>query len=142
MLKQKLIALICSFILILPNALQAKFYDDIYEAAIEAQREAKLMVFFVLSDTCGFCHKLMNDVVNNQVLMNYLDKNFVVTAINLNAGGIIPQDLIFNSVTPTIYILTPTGKVIGQPIEGAIESNMLYELIKGLEEFKKSRLGF
>lgn len=133
-----LVAITLSF-----SSLSAKTYDNIYDAAIQAQSEAKLMIFFVLSDTCQFCHKLMNDVSSNQALLSYLDENFIVATTNLNApDGVIPKDLIFNGVTPTTYILTPTGKVIGQPIEGAIDSNMLLGLIKGLEEYKKQRLGF
>lgn len=139
---KKISAIFITFMMAV-SSLKAEFYDNIYDAAIQAQSEAKLMVFFVLSDTCQYCHKLMNDVLSNQVLLNYLDENFIVATTNLNADdGVIPRDLLFNGVTPTTYILTPTGKVIGQPIEGAIDSNILLGLIKGLEEYKKQRLGF
>lgn len=141
-MKRKLIVWFLAFMLIAPSLLKAEFYDSIYDAQKEALQEAKLMVFFVLSDTCQFCHKLMNDVYGNKALLEYLDENFVVAAINLNAGGLIPKDLVFNGVTPTTYILTPTGIVIGQPIEGAVDSHTLLGLLKGLEQYKKSRLGF
>ncbi|NDJ27700.1 thioredoxin family protein [Campylobacter sp. MIT 12-8780] len=141
-MKKKILAIFISLVLGFLN-LNAKTYNNIYDAAIQAQSEAKLMIFFVLSDTCQFCHKLMNDISSNQALLSYLDENFIVATTNLNADdGVIPRDLLFNGVTPTTYILTPTGKVIGQPIEGAIDSNMLLGLIKGLEEYKKQRLGF
>ncbi|EMA0254857.1 thioredoxin family protein, partial [Campylobacter jejuni] len=42
----------------------------------------------------------------------------------------------------TTYILTPTGKVIGTPIEGAVDSGILFGLLKGLEDYKKGQLGF
>ena len=100
------------------------------------------MVFFVVSNRCQYCHKLLNDVMNNAGLMKYLDDNFIVSIADLENGGVIPKDLIFKGVTPTTYILTPTGIVIGTPIEGAIESDMLFTLLKGLEEYKKERLGF
>ena len=141
-MKQKLIAWLLAFMLIAPSLLKAEFYDSIYDAQKEALQEAKLMVFFVLSDTCQFCHKLMNDVYGNKALLEYLDENFVVAAVNLNAGGLIPKDLVFNGITPTTYVITPTGKVVGQPIEGAIDSYSLLELLKGLREYQKGRLGF
>ncbi|SUX00067.1 putative thioredoxin [Campylobacter jejuni subsp. doylei] len=47
-----------------------------------------------------------------------------------------------NGVTPTTYILTPTGKVIGTPIEGAVDSDILFGLLKGLEDYKKGQLVF
>ena len=74
------------------------------------------MIFFAVSNTCPHCHKLMNDVLNNRDLMEYLNKNFIVAISDLNANGLIPKDLLLNGVTPTTYILTPTGKVIGTPI--------------------------
>lgn len=141
-MKRKLIAWLLTLMLVAPSLLKAEFYDSIYDAQKQALQEAKLMVFFVLSDTCQYCHKLMNDVYGNKALLEYLDENFVVATANLNAGGLIPSNLIFKGVTPTTYILTPTGMVIGQPIEGAIDSNTLLVLIKGLEQYKKSRLGF
>lgn len=141
-MKRKLIAGLLALMLVVPSPLKAEFYDSIYEAQKQALQEAKLMVFFVVSDTCPHCHKLMNDVYGNQTLLGYLDENFVVAVANLNAGGLIPKTLVFNQVTPTTYILTPTGTVIGQPIEGAIDSNYLFELLKGLREYQRGRLGF
>ncbi|HEH5121216.1 TPA: thioredoxin family protein [Campylobacter coli] len=123
-------------------ALEAKIYDNVYTAQKQALKEVKLMVFFVLSSTCDYCHKLMNDVLNNRDLMEYLDENFIVAISDLNADGLIPKDLLFNGVTPTTYILTPTGKVIGTPIEGAVDSNILFGLLRGLEDYKKGQLGF
>jgi len=130
------------FIALLPLNLEAKVYDSIYDAQKQALREAKLMIFFVVSNTCPYCHKLLTDVQNNQELMVYLKQNFIVAISDLNTGGLIPKDLVFKGVTPTTYILTPTGKVIGMPIEGAVDSNMLFGLVKGLEEYKKAQLGF
>lgn len=141
-MKRKLIAGLLALMLVVPSLLKAEFYDSIYEVQKQALQEAKLMVFFVVSDTCPHCHKLMNDIYGNQTLLGYLDENFVVAVANLNAGGLIPKNLVFNQVTPTTYILTPTGTVIGQPIEGAIDSNYLFELLKGLREYQRGRLGF
>lgn len=141
-MKRKLIAGLLALMLVVPSLLKAEFYDSIYEAQKQALQEAKLMVFFVVSDTCPHCHKLMNDIYGNQTLLGYLDENFVVAVANLNAGGLIPKNLVFNQVTPTTYILTPMGTVIGQPIEGAIDSNYLFELLKGLREYQRGRLGF
>lgn len=141
-MKRKLIAGLLALMLVVPSLLKAEFYDSIYEAQKQALQEAKLMVFFVVSDTCPHCHKLMNDIYGNQTLLGYLDENFVVAVANLNAGGLIPKNLVFNRVTPTTYVLTPTDTVIGQPIEGAIDSNSLFELLKDLREYQRGRLGF
>ncbi|HEB9286774.1 TPA: thioredoxin family protein [Campylobacter coli] len=142
MLKKIKILFLAIFLAFSPMTLEAKIYDNVYIAQKQALKEAKLMVFFVLSNTCNYCHKLMSDALNNRDLMEYLDENFIVTISDLNADGLIPRDLLFNGVTPTTYILTPTGKVIGTPIEGAVDSNMLFGLLKGLEDYKKGQLGF
>lgn len=117
-------------------------YDNIHEAQVQALEEAKLMLFFVVSNTCPYCHKLLNDTFNNKAFVDYLKKNFVVAVADLEGNGMIPADLKFNGVTPTTYILTPTGILIGSPIEGAIDSDKLFSLLRGLEEYKKTQLGF
>ncbi|ECK8126713.1 thioredoxin family protein [Campylobacter coli] len=142
MIKKIRILFLAIFLAFSPMVLEAKIYDDVYVAQKQALKEAKLMIFFVVSNTCEYCHKLMNDVLNNRDLMEYLNKNFIVAISDLNANGSIPKDLLFNGVTPTTYILTPTGKVIGTPIEGAVDSDILFGLLKGLEDYKKGQLGF
>ncbi|EAH4710059.1 thioredoxin family protein [Campylobacter jejuni] len=142
MIKKIRILFLAIFLAFSPMVLEAKIYDDVYVAQKQALKEAKLMIFFVVSNTCEYCHKLMNDVLNNRDLMEYLNKNFIVAISDLNANGLIPKDLLFNGVTPTTYILTPTGKVIGTPIEGAVDSGILFGLLKGLEDYKKGQLGF
>ncbi|ABS43376.1 putative thioredoxin [Campylobacter jejuni subsp. doylei 269.97] len=142
MIKKIKILFLVIFLAFSPMALEAKIYDDVYVAQKQALKEAKLMIFFVVSNTCEYCHKLMNDVSNNKDLMEYLNKNFIVAISDLNANGLIPKDLLLNGVTPTTYILTPTGKVIGTPIEGAVDSDILFGLLKGLEDYKKGQLGF
>ncbi|EKJ5775033.1 thioredoxin family protein [Campylobacter coli] len=135
MLKKIKILFLVIFLAFSPMALEAKIYDNVYTAQKQALKEAKLMFFFILSSTCDYCHKLMNDVLNNRDLIEYLDENFIVAISDLNADELIPKDLLFNGVTPT-------GKVIGTPIEGAVDSNMLFGLLKGLEDYKKGQLGF
>ena len=140
-MRSKLI--ICLFaVFVAVTSVKAEFYDSIYDAQREALRDAKLMLFFVVTDTCPYCHRLMNDVLSNRAFLQYLDENLVVAVANLNTNGIIPKDLVFRGVTPTIYLLTPTGNVIGQPIEGAIDSNSLFGIVKGLREYQRGRLGF
>ncbi|WP_299548768.1 hypothetical protein [uncultured Helicobacter sp.] len=75
--------------------------------------------------------------------MQLLIEHYAVAVIDLdNPNSKIPSDLIFNGKTPTTYIITPTGNVIGQPLEGAISANHLYELLKNIQGVKKEQLGF
>ncbi|EAL4066173.1 thioredoxin family protein, partial [Campylobacter jejuni] len=101
MIKKIRILFLAIFLAFSPMVLEAKIYDDVYVAQKQALKEAKLMIFFVVSNTCEYCHKLMNDVLNNRDLMEYLNKNFIVAISDLNANGLIPKDLLFNGVTPT-----------------------------------------
>ena len=138
---KKIFLIIC--LCMLPLFANAKFvYNDIYTAQKHAQKEAKLMLFFVVAESCKYCHQLLDDVFNNKEFLAFLNKKFIVAISDLDNKGVIPKDLIFNGVTPTTYILTPTGKVIGMPIEGAVDSNTLFGLLKGLEEYKRGQLGF
>lgn len=76
MIKKIKILFLVIFLAFSSMALEAKIYDDV--AQKQALKEAKLMIFFAVSNTCEYCHKLMNDVLNNRDLMEYLNKNFIV----------------------------------------------------------------
>lgn len=119
------------------------FHNNIYDAQKQALKEAKIIVFIIASSSCQFCHKLLNDISNHQSLMQLLVEHYAVAVIDLdNPNSKIPADLIFKGKTPTTYIITPTGNVIGQPLEGAISANHLYELLKNIQGVKKEQLGF
>ncbi len=142
-MKQKIKGIVLSaLIVIAPLSAHAKIFDSIYEAQKTALKEAKLMVFVVAANSCQFCHRYLNDFLSNQSLMKYIEDKFVFTIIDVENGGKIPRDLLFNGNTPTTYILTPTGKPIGMPIEGPLESGALLTLLVSLEAYKKEQLGF
>jgi|GEM_PF-2384465 len=115
----------------------AQTFESIYDAIPEAQKQGKLTIFFILSNTCPHCHELMEDVNSNQKLSSYLKENFIITITDLTKGGKVPVDLPFSGTTPTIMILTPSGQVVGDPIEGKIPSDMLLEYLDKIETLKK-----
>ena len=120
-----------------------KVYNDIFEGQKVALKEAKLMLYIISSSKCQHCHNLLNGINNTPDLLKLLKDDFVFIATDLeNPYSRIPNDIVFNGKTPTTYILTPTGNLIGIPIEGSIKSQDLYTLLKGLEDYKKERLGF
>jgi len=119
----------------------AQVFDSIYDAIPEAQKQGKLTIFFILSNTCPHCHELMSDINSNQKLASYLKENFIVTVTDLTKGGKVPADLPFSGTTPTTMILTPSGQVVGDPIEGKIPSDMLLEYLDKIETLKKSYVG-
>lgn len=120
-----------------------KVYNDIFEGQKAALKEAKLMLYIISSSKCQHCHNLLNGINNTPHLLKLLKDDFVFIVTDLeNPYSRIPNDIVFNGKTPTTYILTPTGNLIGIPIEGSIKSQDLYTLLKGLEDYKKERLGF
>ena len=120
-----------------------KVYGDIFEGQKEGLREAKLMLYIISSSKCPHCHNLLNDIGKTPHLLRLLEEDFIFIVTDLeDPRARIPNDLAFNGKTPTTYILTPTGNLIGTPIEGGIKAQDLYTLLKGLEDYKKERLGF
>lgn len=132
------------FSLLLSMQLNANIiHNNVYNAQKQGLKEAKIIVFIIASSSCHFCHKLLNDISNHHALMQLLKEYYAVAVIDLDdPSAKIPSDLIFNGKTPTTYIITPTGNVIGQPLEGAVSANYLYELLKNIQDFKKEQLGF
>ncbi|AII15595.1 putative thioredoxin (plasmid) [Campylobacter iguaniorum] len=137
----KKIAKILLGVALLLQASYGQVFNSIYDAIPEAQKQGKLTIFFILSNTCPHCHELMADVNSNQKLASYLNENFIVTITDLAKGGKVPMDLPFNGTTPTTMILTPSGQVVGDPIEGKIPSDMLLEYLDKIETLKKSYVG-
>ena len=132
-----------AFFMLLPLVANAKYYNDIYQAQKEALKEAKLMLFIIVSHRCKYCHKLLDDIANNPQLIQLLDEKFVVTITDLEEPTArIPSNVGFRGKTPSTIILTPTGKIIGKQIEGAISSHDLYVLLNSFEEYKQTQLGF
>ncbi|WP_187648690.1 hypothetical protein [Nitrosophilus labii] len=112
-------------------------YTSIYDALPEAQNENKLIAFFILSSNCPHCIKFMQDVNNNKNLLNFLQNKYVVVYTDIARGGKVPVDLPFQGETPTFMIVTPSGRVVMQPIEGIIPSAMLYDFVKKVQLLKE-----
>lgn len=119
----------------------AQVFSSIYDAIPVAQQQGKLTIFFIVSNTCPHCHELMSDINSNKKLTDFLNENFVIAIADLNKGGKVPSDLPFNGSTPTTLILTPSGQVVGNPIEGKIPSDILLEYLDKIETLKKNYVG-
>lgn len=117
---------------------QIQVFDSIYKAIPEAQKQEKLTIFFILSNTCPHCHKFMEEINLNNKVLKYLKENFIVAITDISKDGKVPADLPFSGATPTTMILTPNAQLIGEPIVGQIPSHLLLEYLEKIEALRKS----
>jgi len=136
MKKNRFITFLVGAILLL-QPLQAQVYDSIYKAIPEAQENGKLAIFIVIATSCPHCKELMLDIGQNQSLTQFMQENYIIAVTDVEKGGKVPSDLPFTGTTPTIFILTPAGQVVGSPIEGKIPSKMLLEYLEKINQLKK-----
>lgn len=129
--------LVGAALMLQPVCTNAEVFNSIYKAIPEAQSTGKLAVFFVIATSCPHCQELMSDVGQNKALMKFMEENYIITVTDLEKGGKVPSDLPFNGDTPTIFVLTPAGQVVGNPISGKIPSPTLLEYLEKIDQLKK-----
>ena len=83
-----------------------EIFESIYKALPYAQKENKLIAFFIVSSRCPHCIKLLNDMKNNQNLIDLLNNNYVTVIADISSGAKVPIDLPFKGNTPTMMVVT------------------------------------
>lgn len=134
------IALSCA-LLSSANAAQT-IYSSAYEAQKEALEKAQLMVIVVVAESCPYCQRMLNDMSLNRDLMELIGEYYVLSIVDVEKDGLVPNDLGWDGRTPTTFITTPTGKLIGSGMPGAINSNDLYKLLQATQMVKYEKVGF
>ena len=102
-----------------------------YEHALATAKEAKKCVLldFTGSDWCGPCIEMKRVVFSKAAFLNYAQKNLILVEIDYPRRKTIPEKIakqnallkekygIDRSGYPTVVLLNPNGKVLGQ-LEG------------------------
>jgi thioredoxin-related protein len=122
----KLLAILTVAVVTTSAALAAAGWDDNYEKALEkAKAEKKMVVLdFTGSDWCSWCIKLDKEVFSKKEFKDYAKENLVLVEVDFPQGKrqtkkVKDQNAKLQkehgvSGYPTIIVLNPEGKKVGQ----------------------------
>ncbi len=123
---KKLLALLCSLIVITHVSSAAVGWTDNYEKALaQAKTEKKLVLLdFTGSDWCGWCIKLDKEVFSKPAFKTFAKDNLIGVTVDFPQGKKLPKHTVDQNEKlkkehqvngfPTIVLLDAEGKVLNK----------------------------
>ncbi|WP_428022965.1 thioredoxin fold domain-containing protein [Arcobacter sp.] len=97
-----------------PKALKVleKGYDE-KDILKKAKEENKSIIIFATSQTCHFCKKMKNNVLNKDDIQSLIDKDFIFLEVDVDNVE-LPFDLKknFYGMTPTFFFISNENKLL------------------------------
>lgn len=88
-------------------------------ALVKAQKENKPVMLVLSSHSCRYCDLFDKETLNDAMVIEALNRDFVSAVVYAAEGEYAPRELI-TGATPTIWFLQPDGAPMFQPIMGAV----------------------
>ena len=102
-------------------------------SAQEVVRLGKPTFLLLWSDTCPHCLSFINGSLKDPLIKEIL-RSFNIEAVNINEGSLIPYDIDFTGIVPSIHILNEKKSQMANTITGDIPAeNLAQFLTKFLE---------
>lgn len=133
MLTKTLTWLLCCFFLLLPaQAAELPIFDETFgdfsEELKHAQQQGKAGVFiFFEMDECPFCHRMKTTVLNQQRVIDYFRKNFLMFSVDIEGdveitdfqgNAMLMKDFAFRQhrvrATPVLAFFDLQGKLVAK----------------------------
>lgn len=107
------------------------FHEGNWAAAkAKAKKENKLIFFDAHAAWCRPCKILKKRTFTDPTVKEYFDKNFINVEMDMEKGeGIALSEKLGLRVYPTLYFITPAGKVVAKK-EGLISPETLLDWAK------------
>ena len=107
-------------------------YEIDYNKAIKKAKDQKKDLFiFIIKDGCKFCHKMMDEVLSDSGVDNYISKNYVKLILHRTRSKYIPAYLLKRRFTPISFIVDYKTIKIKQMIVGYMETDQYLWQFKG-----------
>lgn len=105
------------------------WFTDLNKAEKLAKKESKLILIYIYSDHCPYCHQVEEFVFGDEYVEKFLNKNFIVVSMNVN-DDLVEDFGVFG--TPTFIVYNPlNGKVLAK-FFGSIDSETFLSLLTKL----------
>ncbi len=113
-----------------------EIFTDYKEALKKAKQEDKILLLMISQKECPMCTFMKNHTLENEVVGEFIDMNFIFTEVELGDQDIPSKFKAFG--TPTFYFIDPkTGKKIGRQLIGGAKAPAFLEKLK---EYKQKRI--
>jgi thioredoxin-related protein len=105
--------------------------DSFTAAKQQAAKEDKLIMVMVSQVDCRSCEYMKEVAFDDETLADYMETNFVMLELDMNARTELKELKVFG--TPTTYIFKSNGDKIGRQIIGRAAAPAF---LKKLQEYK------
>jgi len=114
---------------------------DYMSGIAQAQKENKPVLFIISSHSCKYCLLLDSTTLQDEKIVNELNKNFVAIRSWTDQRDYIPQMLAQNTPgLPGIWFLYPNGDPMYQPLLGYVKTPNFQEALGIVKsEFDKNK---
>ena len=106
------------------------WFTDFDKAKKFAKKESKLILIYVYSEHCPYCHQVEEFVFGDEYVEKFLSKNFVIVSVDI-------KDIKDNSVTgfnifgtPTFIVYNPLTRKVLYEFFGSVDSETFLSLLK------------
>ncbi|MDD2384925.1 MAG: thioredoxin fold domain-containing protein [Sulfurospirillaceae bacterium] len=115
------------FILVLLSCSSAIYASFLEKESYKAQKEKKLILLTVESDTCPYCLKMKKTIFNVKKYSQKIGKHYIHIIINVQDQAL--PSILHAKYLPTNYILSPKKLHIIDEFPGYMEPEHFLELL-------------
>ena len=115
------------------NAMELNWEHNFQHALNSAQKEKKMVYFFIGADKCRYCDKFKKETLSNKKLIETMKKEYVLLYMSRDQHA-IPNGFEKYGV-PMHYFLTSEGKIIAK-VQGSRELAGWYDVLDEIDLMK------
>ncbi|HID65672.1 MAG TPA: thioredoxin family protein [Aquificaceae bacterium] len=106
------------------------WFKDLDKAKKLAKKESKLILVYVYSEHCPYCHQVEEFVFGDEYVEKFLNKNFIIVSIDIEdiKDNPIPGFNIFG--VPTFIVYNPLNEKVLYKFFGSVDSETFLSLLK------------
>ncbi len=114
------------FLLFISFLFSQTWFNDFEKATEVAKKEKKLVLVYIYSEHCPYCHQVEEFVFGDEDVENLLKKDFVVVSLNISEEEAERFDPIG---TPTFVIYDPFKKKVLAKFFGSLDAETFRSML-------------
>jgi hypothetical protein len=89
-----------------------KWQGDYDKALIQAKKEHKILMVYLIKNNCDKCKKVITNFFTNQPYIDKLNKKVIPVIVNLDTKLSFPREMYWSNEYPTIFFVNSKNEII------------------------------